>query len=120
MKNATHATQSADVGRSTDASAGRAERMAVAFGLSTAITVLFNTVLAWIKEAAEPVHDFMAVLTGHHWWTHGILDLIVFFVLGWVLMSRGTQEHLTGNLVVKLAAAVIVAGAGIAGWFLFI
>jgi uncharacterized membrane protein SirB2 len=100
------------------ASADRAESTAVAFGISAAVTVLFNTLLTWVKEGSESVHDLMVVITGHHWWTQGLFDLIVFVVVGWVLMRRGGQKHLTDGLAYTLTGAVVVAGLGIAGFFL--
>src|ERR1700722_8840398 len=62
---------------------------AAAFGMSAAVTIVFNTVLAWVKDAYDPLNSFMASLTGHHWRTHGLADVIVFVALGYVLMRRG-------------------------------
>lgn len=90
-----------------------------AFTLSAAITVLFNTVLTWIKEASEPFHDFLAALTGHHWITHGIIDIVVFIALGFVFMSTGTGSRMSaGGLIGTLVVAVVLAGIGLAGFFL--
>lgn len=96
------------------------ERMAVAFGLSAAVTVVFNTLLAWVKDAYDPLNELMKAATGHHWRTHGIVDVILFFVLGYIFMSRGTAAQLTDRLVVTVAAAAVVAGAGLAAWFFFV
>lgn len=96
------------------------ERTAAAFGLSAAITVVFNTLLAWIKDAYPPLNSFMASLTGHHWRTHGIVVVAVFFLLGWLFMSRGAAPHITDRLIIGLAAAVVVAGLGLAGWFFLV
>ena len=121
MNTQAYTTRDVGAGRSTTAAAGPAERMAVAFGISAAVTVLSNTALAWIKDAYEPLNALMTALTGHHWWTHGLFDLVLFFVLGWILMARGrSEQHLTGRLVVQLAGAAILAGIGLAGWFFFI
>lgn len=90
-----------------------------AFVLSAAITVLFNTVLTWFKEISEPFHDFMAALTGHHWVTHGLADIVVFVVLGLVFMRTGTGARMTASgLASTLFIAVVVAGVGLAGFFL--
>jgi uncharacterized membrane protein SirB2 len=90
-----------------------------AFTLSAAITVLFNTVLTWIKELSEPFHDFLAALTGHHWITHGIIDIVVFIALGFVFMRTGTGSRMTaGSLIGTLVVAVVIAGIGLAGFFL--
>src|SRR4051812_21175021 len=95
----------------------RLERVAAAFGLAAALTIVFNTLLAWIKDTYEPLNAFMASLTGHHWITHGLVDVILFALLGWLLMSRHTIARVSYGLVVGIAAAAMIAGAGLAGWF---
>ena len=60
----------------------RKAQIASAYGLAAAITVLFNVVLAFVKEAYAPLNTFMAQLTGHHWITHGLADILVFLLLG--------------------------------------
>ena len=64
---------------------------ATAFGLSAAVSILFNTALACVKDAYPPVFRFMAALTGHHWITQGLADLILFLVLGFALMLAGAK-----------------------------
>jgi hypothetical protein len=89
------------------------------FGQAAAITLLFNTVLAWVKDAWDPLNTFMAHLTGHHWITHGLADVIVFVVLGYVLTSR--RHGRTGDgvrLAVMLVVAALLAGGGLGLWFL--
>ncbi len=96
-------------------------RAPAAFGLAAAIAIVFNTLLAWIKDAYDPLNSFMASLTGHHWITHGLADLAVFVVLGAVFMNTGTAERMSPeNLVRLLVGAVVVAGLGLAGWFFFV
>ena len=92
---------------------------AAGFGLAAAIAILFNTVLAWVKDAYEPLNTAMAHLTGHHWRTHGIFDLIVFFGLGILFTSSGYSSQ--GNRMAALiAGSVIVAGGGLALWFVLV
>jgi len=89
------------------------------FGLAAAITILFNTALAWVKDAYEPLNAYMASLTGHHWRTHGLVDVVVFFVLGYLFTYR--NFHINGSrLAALLAAASVVAGGGLAVWFLLV
>jgi len=108
------------VGRPAAVKSG-ADRAAAAFGLSAMITILFNTLLAWVKDAYDPLNSFMASLTGHHWITHGLTDVALFFVLGFVFLAKGTAEEMSGNgLVVKLIGAVVVAGLGLAAWFVLV
>jgi hypothetical protein len=62
----------------------------------------------------------MAALTGHHWWTHGLFDVIVFGALGWFLMSRAGGDRLTNRLIAGVAVASVVAGIGLVGWFVLV
>ena len=94
------------------------EATAAAFGLSAAITVVFNVVLAFIKDAYAPLNSFMVSLTGHHWRTHGFADVVVFLVLGAFFLSRsGCGRHLTGGSAVTLGTAVVLASAALGLWF---
>ena len=95
---------------------GTLDGAAAAFGLSAAIVILFNTLLAWIKDLYDPLNSFMASLTGHHWTTHGLADIAVFLMLGFVLMQR--KVNVDGALlIVLISGAVIVGGGGLALWF---
>lgn len=94
------------------------ESTAAAFGLSAAITVVFNVVLAFIKDSYPPLNSFMADLTGHHWRTHGLVDVILFFVLGWLLM-RSPRKLTTGSAA-TVGGAVVIASAALGLWFLFV
>lgn len=94
------------------------DRASAAFGLSAAISVLFNTILAWVKDAYDPLNTFMAHLSGHHWTTHGIVDVVLFLVLGIFFMNTGTADRISPDrLVVTVAGAVVLAGLGLAAWF---
>lgn len=88
------------------------------FALAAAIAVLFNTALAWAKDAYGPLTDFMKSLTGHHWTTHGLADLVVFAGLGSVFtMSRVAQRMDANRLTGLLVGAVAIAALGLALWF---
>jgi len=90
-----------------------------AFGLAAAVTVLFNTLLAWVKDSVPALNDFMAALTGHHWITHGLADIVVFIVLGFIFMQTRTAANMAPmRVITTLVVAVVVAGLGLAGWFL--
>jgi len=97
------------------------EATAAAFGLSAAITVVFNVVLAFVKDSYPPLNAFMTQLTGHHWRTHGFADVILFVLLGWLFMARGIPAGgLTNNTTVTLAGAVVIASAALGLWFLVV
>jgi hypothetical protein len=65
--------------------------------------------MAWMKQA-----------TGHHWATHSLLSLILFFALGLVL-ARGQGPKMTAASLVKIiVAGVAIGGLIIMGFYLFL
>jgi hypothetical protein len=87
------------------------------FGISYAITSVLSALLVVWKESSEAVHDGLAAITGHHWVTHGLLDVIVFLALGFILSRRSIA--MTGNaLVTTIVGATVVSGLIIAGYFI--
>jgi hypothetical protein len=92
------------------------------FGLSFAAASLFNALLVIVKEGNEDtVLAWMAAATGHHWVTQGVLDLIVFFGLGWILsrMNDGEGVSITGRaLVATIVASLVISWLIIVGFFL--
>lgn len=91
------------------------------FGTAAAVTFLFNTVLAWVKDAWSPLNNFMAHLTGHHWITHGLVDVVVFRALGFIFTSMRHGRAGGGmRLAVMLVGAALLAGGGLGLWFLVV
>ena len=90
------------------------------FVLAAAISVLFNTALAWAKDAYAPLKAFMRSLSGHDWTTHGLLDLLLFVGLGFIFMNTKVAEKIDANRLIRvLIGAVGVAGLGLALWYAF-
>jgi len=90
-----------------------------AFTIAYAYTAIFNAILVIFKELIPAVHDGMAALTGHHWITHGLFDLIVFFVLGFFLLRRG--HAISGSAAVNyLVWGTVLGGGIIVGFFLIL
>jgi hypothetical protein len=90
------------------------------FVLAAAITVLFNTALAWLKDAYGPVNGFMTSLSGHQWTTHGLADLLLFVGLGFTFTRTKAAEKINPNRLISiLIGAVGIAGIGLAGWYAF-
>ena len=106
---------------STPAKSDRAiglSHVASAYAVSAAVAVLFNTLLAWIKDSYESVNTAMAHTLGHHWTTHGVAVVLVFLVVG-LLLARREGDLLTGNSAIyTLVISVVAAGLGLFGWFL--
>ncbi len=90
------------------------------FGLSLAITSLFSAALVLLKETNEGVMNWMKAATGHHWVTHGLVVLVLFIVLGfllaWARPAKGAGE-LTG-VAVSIVVATAIASLMVAGFFL--
>jgi hypothetical protein len=97
----------------------RVDGAVAAFSLAAIVAILFNTVLAWVKDSYPPLNTAMAHMTGHHWRTHGLLDVLLFVVLGLIFMQRKVSFDGT-RLAMGIVASIVVAGAGLVGWFLFL
>jgi hypothetical protein len=99
----------------------RLGRASAAFALGAAIACIFNTALAWAKDAYAPLNDFMASLTGHHWITHGLADCVVFVGLGVMFMKSSAANKIDPNRLVSiLTGAVVAASLGLFAWYLFL
>lgn len=96
----------------------RLGRATAGFALAAAIVVLFNTVLAAVKDAHPPLSRFMGSLTGHNWTTQGFADIILFFGLGLIFMKTGWAERIAPQrLIAFLVGAVVLAGIGLVTWY---
>lgn len=93
-------------------------RTSAGFAMAGAITVLFSTALAWVKDASQPLLVFMNHLAWHNWITHGLADVVLFVGLGLALSRANLAERIAPNrLIMFLVAAVVVAGAGLFVWY---
>ena len=90
---------------------------ATAFGLSYAITSLFNVLLVVLKENVPGIQSAMVAMTGHHWVSHGVLDIILFVVLG-LLVSRTSYAQMPANSLIKyVVGSTVLSGLLIVGYF---
>jgi hypothetical protein len=98
----------------------RLSHTAIAYGIGASVAVLFNTLLAWVKDSYDPLNTAMARLTGHHWTTHGLAVVLVFLMVGFAI-SRGHEDSLKGPYapIAVLCGSVVLAGLGLVGWFVF-
>ncbi len=88
------------------------------YGLSYAIVSILSALLVVLKESNETVLGLMVSLTGHHWITHGLLDVLLFVALGAVLSSR--KLAVSGNtLIASVVGSTILSGLIIAGFFIY-
>jgi len=98
--------------------APRLGRATAAFALSASIAILFNTLLACVKDAVPQLSRFMNALAGHNWTTQGLADVTLFFALGLVLMKTGLPQEVTPRKLISfLTASVVLASIGLASWY---
>jgi len=94
----------------------------VSFGLSAAIVNVFNGLLVILKESnQDTLLAWMKTVTFHHWITHGLLDLILFVVIGFILSktNAGKGVSMSANaLILVLVLSVVIGYTLIAGFFL--
>jgi hypothetical protein len=100
------------------AGADRLGRASAGFAVAGAMTVLFSTALAWAKDASRPLLIFMNGIAWHNWISHGLADVILFVALGLVFSKVNVAERIAANrLIAFLVVAVVIAGAGLFGWY---
>lgn len=88
------------------------------YGISYSITSIFSALLVVLKESNESVHGLLVALTGHHWVTHGLLNLILFVVLGVVLSRR--EINMSGDTLTKLVVGSTILGGLIIALYFFL
>jgi len=94
-------------------------RASAAFALAAAVACVFNTALAFAKDARTPLNNLMASLTGHQWITHGLADCIVFVGLGLIFMKTSAANQIDPNRLRSILIwAVVAASLGLWAWFL--
>lgn len=92
----------------------------VGFGLSVAITSILSTVLVLVKEThAQTVMTWMTNATTHHWITHGIIDVVLFVVIGLGLskLNGGKGIEMKAGMLVALIVAALVASYAVTSGF---
>jgi hypothetical protein len=94
---------------------------AVAFAAAAAVAVIFNTLLAGAQDKFPVLNTWMAQPTGHHWITHGLAVIAVFFLVGFFLKLRSANA-INGDFkpTLVLFGSVLVAGAGLLAWFYYV
>lgn len=97
-------------------------RYTVSFGIALGVTCVVSALLVVLKELADhSVMVWMKNATGHHWVTHGIFDLVVFVVLGFLLamLKEGSGIHISEkNLITIIVGSVVLGGLIIVGFYL--
>jgi hypothetical protein len=81
------------------------------FGISFFVVSIVNGLLVILKEENAGLKKWMAGLLGHHWVTHGVFIILLFFVLGWIFSRIKLDE----SWQEKKAAVLVLAGTIIGG-----
>jgi hypothetical protein len=88
------------------------------FALAAAVTVVFSTALACMKDSSAPLKNFMRSLTDHDWTTHGLVDLFLFAGLGFFFTKSKMTERMNPRRLIRvLVCAVASAALGLALWY---
>jgi len=82
-------------------------RVSVGFGIAAAISILFNTLLMILKEEFKSIHHFLVVVSGNHWVTHGIFDVVLFVGLGLLLSKKTNYQNVVNLLIVATVIATL-------------
>jgi len=90
-----------------------------AFGWSVAIVGVLSSLLVILKEKSEATMAFMKAATGHHWITQGVIVLVLFVVVGFVLTKVNQKNGNLNALAITIVVATILSGLILAGFFLF-
>jgi len=95
------------------------EKYSAGFGLSLIVTTLLNAVILLAKELNASIMSAMKSAMGHHWTTHGVILIIVFFVLGFIFSGMKLGTKIDSQKMTKyIIWAVIISGIITAGFFL--
>ncbi|MBC8215113.1 MAG: hypothetical protein H8E64_01180 [Candidatus Marinimicrobia bacterium] len=97
-------------------------RVKFGFGLSVATTAILSAILVVAKEMNTVLKGWMKEFTGHHWVTHGILMLVFFLVLGFILTKYKADESLKLNdqrMSLIVGGGTLLSAIIIAGFYLF-
>ncbi len=86
----------------------------ISFGISATITIILNTILMILKEKIPNFHNFLVTLSGHHWISHGIVDIVIFILLGFIISKR----VITKKISILLILSTIISVAGIMIFFI--
>src|SRR5512139_2892933 len=88
------------------------------FGVSLIVVMLVNAVLTLVKESYAPIIKGMATISGHHWITHGIVVILLFFILGSLFSSGQSGETswpsakgiTVGTIVSSIIGLILIVG----------
>ena len=99
------------------------DRTTVGFGVAAIVASVASMLLTIVKESYPPLLAFMKSISvlgvKHHWLVHGLVIVILFYVLGWLFSKSKYAENVRGtSLATTLALATVVSSLAIFGFYL--
>ena len=85
---------------------------------ATIATIWLTVVMTIVMEYTPAFKVFLTSISGHHWTTKGIFD-VVFFLLVYLLFSRSKEPANLYKSILCLVINTILAGCVIFGFFLW-
>lgn len=82
----------------------------VGFGLAFAIVSIFNGLLVIFKETNPSIMALMASLTGNHWVTQGVFNIILFLIFGFIFTKLNLQKRLSAKNMIDITIVATVVG----------
>ncbi|MGD9671435.1 MAG: hypothetical protein AB7U75_20700 [Hyphomicrobiaceae bacterium] len=90
------------------------------FAYSYALTAILSALLVLAKEESPTILNAMQSLTGHHWFTHGVFDVLVFLVLGRFLSRTALAQSATATaLIWAIVGSTVLGGAIILSFYAY-
>jgi hypothetical protein len=74
---------------------------------ATSITIWFIVAITIWSELSKPFKTFLADLTGHHWVTKGVVSLVLFVLLYFVMIKVKESKSPEHGIYAAIANAVI-------------
>jgi len=91
------------------------------YTLAYGITSIVTAILVVIKETVPIVHDVMASMTGHHWVTQGVFNIVLLLILGYVFSKKDLNWSSSKVIQVlvggTLISSIIMFGFFLINWF---
>lgn len=95
-------------------------QLTISYILSYVIAVIFSSVLTIVKDLQAPLKAWMKSLTTHHWVTHGIFVLVLFFLLAFIFNKQKTGKNLTTDQLSNwVIYGTILSGVILVGFYFF-
>ena len=73
------------------------------FGLSASVVILISSIIMILKESSHVFHEALASITGNHWASHGVVDIVLFFALGFLF----SKLSLKGNTTLIISSVIL-------------